>query len=258
LKGNGDYAIRSIERAVSVLEVLARAEHPTSLSRIAGAAQLSVPTTFRILRTLQGQNLVTWHAEAGEYGLGLRVLELAQGLLRQLDVVGITRPYLRAVRNELDETTALMVRSEDEWVCVAQAEAAQPLRSVIQVGDRLPLYAGSAGKLFLADLSETELEEYIARTEFVSFSDTTPTDPIELRRQIEYARLNGYAAGVNQRGAGGAGVSAPIFGHDGRLVAAFSVSGPMTRYTPEASQRWCEAVLASARDISRALGARSV
>jgi DNA-binding IclR family transcriptional regulator len=257
LKAPGDYTIRSIERAVSVLEVLARADHPKSLSRIASAAELSVPTTFRILRTLQGQDLVAWHAEESEYGLGLRVLELAQGLLRQLDVVGIARPFLRSVRTALDETTALVVRSEDQWVCIAHAEAAQPLRSVVQVGERLPLYAGSAGKLFLAAMSEPELEEYFARTEFVAFSETTPTDPGEIRRQIEEARLNGFAESVNQRGAGGAGVSAPIYGHDERLVAAFSVSGPMTRYTPEARERWVEAVLASARDISRALGART-
>ena len=54
---------------------------------------MSVPTTFRILRTLQGQNLVTWHAEAGEYGLGLRVLELAR-------LIAISRPGEATLRPE--------------------------------------------------------------------------------------------------------------------------------------------------------------
>lgn len=251
------YSVRAVERAMTVLASLADAERPQTLTAIAQRCGLSVTTTYRLLRTLQQQGLVMPHTHDGRYMLGFRVLELAHALLRQLDVVAIARPFLTAARDELNETISLAVRSGEHHVRAVQIEATQPLRRVMEIGEQLPLYAGSVGKVFLAAASDAEIDAYLRRTELVPFSETTPTDARVLWQQIEQVRQRGYAVSLNERGAGGAGVSAPVRGHDGRVAAAVEISGPLTRFTPEARARWIELACSTAATISAALGFRN-
>jgi DNA-binding IclR family transcriptional regulator len=256
MKDTAAYGIRAVERAADVLGALAQADRPQTLSAIAAGAGLSVPTTFRLLRTLEARGLVMPHAEAGKYTLGFRVLELAHALTRQLDIIGIARPLLVAVRDRVNETTGLIVRTGDHWAHAAHVEALHPVRRVMDIGETSPLYVGCSGKIFLAAAGDAELDEYLRRTRLVPLSPNTPTDPRVLREQIAAVRAQGFAESINERGAGGVGIAAPIRAHDGRVVAALEISGPADRYTPETRAAWIEAATDAARRISEALGFR--
>jgi DNA-binding IclR family transcriptional regulator len=248
------YGVRAVERAADVLGALAQATQPQTLSAIAARAGLSVPTTFRLLRTLQDRGLVMPNGEPGKYTLGFRVLELAHALSRQLDIIAIARPFLAAVRDEVTETTGLIVRTGDRWAHAAHAEAPHPVRRVMEIGEAAPLYAGCAGKVFLAAASDAEIDEYLLRTPLVPLSPTTPTQPDILRQQIATVRAQGFAESINERGAGGVGIAAPIRAHDGRVVAALEISGPAERFTAQARATWIEAAIGAADQISAALG----
>jgi DNA-binding IclR family transcriptional regulator len=245
--------VRAVGRAVSILAVLAAADVPLSLTEIAGRSGLSLPTTLRLLRTLQGQRLVAAGA-SGRYALGGRILELSQAYLRQLDVVTVARPYLVAARDRVDETVVLVVRSGDAWTSIVSVETNQPIRRVMRPGETTPLYASGAGKLLLAGESDDEVEAYIARTTLVPFSGTTVTDPGVLRAQIAEIRARGYACSVNERGAGGVGVSAPIRAHDGQVVAACQIAAPASRFTDDVRERCVATAVETADRISAALG----
>ena len=247
------YGIRAVERAVGVLAALAAAESPQMLTQFAARDGLSVPTTFRLLRTLHGQRLAAVD-EHGRYTLGARTLEFGHAYLRQLDILSIARPFLVAARNRVNETAVLAVRSGDSWVSILSVEASQPIRRVMQPGETTPLYASGTGKLLLAADSNEEIEAYIARTELAPFSSTTVIDPDELRAQIAEIRRCGHACSVNERGAGGVGVSAPIRAHDGRVVAACLIAAPASRFTPEVRGACIEAALEAAAGVSASLG----
>lgn len=247
------YGVRAVERAVSVLAALAAAESPQTLTEVAGGAGLSVPTAFRLLRTLQGQRLAAAD-ERGHYTLGARALEFGHAYLRQLDIVSVARPFLVAARNRVNETVVLAVRSGDNWVPILSVEASQPIRRVMHPGETTPLYASGAGKLLLAAESDEEVEAYIARTELAPFSATTVIDPDDLRTQIGEIRRRGYACSVNERGAGGVGVSAPICAHDARVVAACLIAAPASRFSPEVRAACIEAAIEAASRMSASLG----
>ncbi|MFN8635734.1 MAG: IclR family transcriptional regulator [Chloroflexota bacterium] len=247
------YSVRAVERAVGVLAALAASESPQTLTEVAGRVGLSVPTTFRLLRTLQAQRLA--HSdEHGRYTLGARILEFGHAYVRQLDIVAIARPFLVAARNQVNETVGLAVRSGDAWVPITSIQALHPIRRVMQPGEPTPLYASGIGKLLLSGEPEAEIEAYIARTRLVPFSETTVTDPDTLRAQIRATGERGYAVSLNERGAGGVGISAPIYDHDGAIVAALTIGAPVTRYTPEIGEACITAAVDAARGISAALG----
>jgi DNA-binding IclR family transcriptional regulator len=253
---SGTYAVRAVERAADVLGALGQADQPQTLSAIAARAGLSVPTTFRLMRTLQECGLVMSHGTSGQYTLGFRLLELAHALTRQLDIIAISRPSLAAVRDQVNETTGLIVRTGDHWAHAAHAEALHAVRRVMEIGETAPLYAGCAGKVLLAADSDAQIDAYLARTRLVPLSPTTPTHPDILRQQIATVRAQGFAESINERGAGGVGIAAPIRTHDGRVVAALEISGPAERYTAETRVTWIEAAIGAADQISRALGFR--
>jgi len=69
-------------------------------------------------------------------------------------------------------------------------------------------------------------------------------------------RRRGWAASVAERESGVASVSAPVFGPDGRVVAAVSVSGPIDRLTRQPGRLHAAHVTAAARALSHAIGWR--
>jgi IclR family acetate operon transcriptional repressor len=247
------YGVRAVERAVGVLGALAASESPQTLTGVAGRIGLSVPTTFRLLRTLQGQRLVS-QDEDGRYTLGARILEFGHAYQRQMDIIAIARPFLVAARNQVNETVGIAIRSGDSWVPITSVQALQPIRRVMEAGDPTPLYASGIGKLLLSGLPEAEVEAYIARTRLEPFSATTAVDADRLRAQIREIRARGYAISVNERGAGGVGISAPIFNHEGGIAAVMAIGAPISRYTGEVEAACVTAALEAARGISAALG----
>lgn len=254
MNDSNDYSIRAVERAGSVLKALAAADGPLALPAVAAAIDLNRPTTFRLLRTLEGLGFV--HADHGRYTLGLGILDLAQALTRQLDVVAVTRPFLVGLRNELDETCGLAIRSGDFYVSITVIEALQSVRRVVPVGAHRPLYASSTGKMLLAYDDAAEFEAYIARTELIPFSPTTTTDPDQLRAELREVRERGACWGVNGRGDGGASVSFPVHRHDGRLAATAFIVCPASRFTDELRERYLDAGARAASRMSGALGYR--
>jgi IclR family KDG regulon transcriptional repressor len=249
-----NYGIRAVERAGTVLRALAAADGPRALPAVAAAADLSRPTTFRLLRTLESLGFV--QSNDGRYTLGIGILELAQSLTRQLDVASVTRPLLVALRNELDETCGLTIRSGDFCVPIVVLEALQSVRRVVPVGAHLPLYASSTGKVILAHDNELDVDEYLARTNLIAFSPTTTTEPEQLREQLREVREQGCCWGVNGRGDGGASVSFPIFRHDNRLAAALFIVCPASRFNDGLRDRCLEVGRLASRHMSEALGYR--
>jgi DNA-binding IclR family transcriptional regulator len=122
----------------------------------------------------------------------------------------------------------LYVRDGDMRVCIAAGEARHELRPFIQLGRRLPLRAGAAGKLLLAFADEEvqRLELRRARSDTASF----PNAPgARLADELSRIRAERWATSVGERENGVAAAATPIFDSRGRAVAGLCVSGPTTR-----------------------------
>lgn len=248
------YGIRAVDRAVTVLGAIAASDRPRTLTEVAADAGLSVPTTFRFLRTLQAAGLVmSQPGSDGRYTLGVRILDFAHALLRQLDIVAIARPFLLAARDRVDETICLPVRNGDAWVALDVVEPMQPVRQVINRGEGSPLYASGAGKVLLSGEPDEEVEAYIARTPLIPFSAATVTDPDVLRAEVRAIRARGYWTTINERGTGGAAACAPVRAHDGRCIAVVLIAPPASRFDDRLRDACVEAAIDAARGISEAL-----
>lgn len=102
----------------------------------------------------------------------------------------------------------------------------------VALGQPYPLHAGSSSKVILAHLRKQEIDDYLERHELTALTDATVTSQRKLRAELTAIRKRGYAVSLGERQVGAASIAAPILDHDGGVVAAISVCGPLSRFEP--------------------------
>jgi DNA-binding IclR family transcriptional regulator len=208
---------RAVERALHLLEAVARSAGGARLSDLARDTDVPTSTALRLLRTLETERFVR-RDDAGAFHAGSGLLALAAAL-DELPLIQLAQPHLHALVDQLGETASLGVLDEaGDALYLAQAQSPHAIRYASWRGRRVP---GDVSALGLALRGEP--------------------GPVTRRDAVE--------AGVTA-------VAAPVRGPSGGIVAALSVSGPTFRLDDAAAAAAGDAVARAAAALSHDLGAR--
>ena len=244
----GQPAIRhvaAVERAVAVLNVLAESGGNLGTNEIARRTGINASSVSRLLATLAASDLVEHVPDTGRYRLGLRLLQLGNVVLGQLDLRESAHPHLAALAEATGETATLSVPGDREAVTVDFVQSAvSSVQSIARVGRPAVAHATSVGKVFLArggKLPDGELTAYTART---------ITDPERLAEEVARADARGWAEAVGEREPDLNAIAAPIIGRRGELVAILGLQGPAKRFNRRAMRAAVDQLLASAARLS--------
>lgn len=247
--------VQAVDRALILLEALARAEGPVSLSALSAEVGLHISTVHRLLNTLARRGFVEQEPYQGRYRLGLKLFEIGHRALYSLDIRAVARPFMRQLVEEFNETANLAVLDGTEVVYIDQVESKNMVKMMARPGTRGPAYCTGAGKVLLAYLPPSQLEKVLSSLNLEPYTPMTITDVGRLKQELEAVRQQGFAIDREELEEGVRCVAAPIRNHEQRVVAALSVSGPSNRLTEELiRERLVEAVCRAARVISEALG----
>ena len=126
------------------------------------ATGLSRPTAHRLAVALEAHGLVR-RDDDGRFCLGLRLIGLGHEAAEAVPVWAAARPALAWLHEQTGESVQLYVRDGDARVCVESIESPRELRTIVPVGARLPLSAGSAGKVLAGDRAPWVAERGRAR-----------------------------------------------------------------------------------------------
>jgi len=218
--------------------------------RVASLAGIPASTGQRLLTNLVREGFLERVGDG--YYPGRRLLRWRTEGVGQQVRTQLAQPILDRLRDETGETALLFVRDGLARAIVAMAPTRHAVVYVVSPGQLLPLHAGSSGRVLLAfdpDAAEEQL-----RTDLPGFTPATITEPERLVADLAEIRRQGYAVSSEERAAGAAGASAPIFGPGGQLIAALGIAGPIQRLDAASLERWRPAVLRAAKELSRALG----
>lgn len=247
--------IQSVERALDVLLLFAGRLHESAedgrglgVTQIGERLDLAKSTVHRILSTLESKGFCRQDTTTGRYHLGLKALELAGAYLAQSDLGTAAYPEMCRLRDHVDETVTLYVRDGTDRVRVQKAEGRHGVRRVVGLGQRLPLHLGAASKVLLAWLPDYERERVLGVMRLPHDFDLAG-----LKAGIKDTRQAGWASSAEEREEGVASVAAPILDRNGQAVAALAISGPVQRFSPEAVERYAQAVVEAVRNISMRL-----
>jgi IclR family acetate operon transcriptional repressor len=235
-------------------------EHgPQSLGRVAHQTGLTKPTAHRLLASLTHRHMVIQDRATGEYLLGPGAFGIADAVMRGVAGLGVLLdPILRRLSAATGETVALYVRAGLKRMCVGQVASSQPISYAAQVGGTRPLHAGSMGKLLLAMSDRSERDDLLQELPLAAETAATITDRAALTDELDRIARQGWATSRGERLLGAASISAPIYGGDGRILAALSIIGPDRRLSDAAMARFRPLLVQAAAEITEQLSTRRV
>ena len=236
--------VQSVDRAVTVLEILAR-QGDAGVTEIAAELGVHTSTASRLVGALEHRGLVDQVGERGKYRLGLGVVRLAGAAASRIDLPQAAGPVCESLADELGETVNVAVLDDGHAVNVCQALGRAAIGSFNWIGRRTPLHATSSGKVLLA-FSDEDLRDL----PMTRFTEHTVTDPARLGQQLTEIRERGWGSTSEELEIGLNAVAAPVPG----TKAAISVSGPAYRLTEEKFSGHAGRLIAAAAQISAGLG----
>jgi DNA-binding IclR family transcriptional regulator len=250
-RADGAGAVQSVDRALTILEVLARAGE-VGVTEIAGELGVHKSTAFRLVTTLEAHRLVEQTTERGRYRLGVGVLRLAGATTARLDLVQEARPVCRQLAADTGETVNIAVLSESSALYLDQIAGSSALQPHNWVGQHIPLHATSNGKVLLSGLDDVRLAKVLGTLS--RYTPRTITKKSKLREQLEQVREHGYALAVDELEEGLTAAAAPVRNAHGDVVASMSVSGPTFRLTARRVEDVVPLLVAAAAEVSHRLG----
>jgi len=227
---------RSNKATVRVFNVLSQfigRKASWGVTELSAELGLSKNMVFRALSTLVEQGYVVHDVSGARYEIGHRVLELGAGQVEELDVRALCGPAMRRLHELSGESVCLSIIVGRNHVTIESVEAHGVKVSHNPRGLPVPLHASPASRVLLAFLGDEEIEQYIrVASPLKRFTETTITDKSKLRDEVQLVRRQGYARGYGDHNTAGTYISFPVLDSSGRPHAAFTVGGPIGRFTP--------------------------
>lgn len=237
-------------KVVAVLGAFHPDDHELRLAEISRRTGLAKGTTHRIVNDLVAVRLMD-RGETG-YRLGSGLFELGMRASVERGLLEVATPFLEDLYERTHETVHLGVREGHEVVYVAKIGGHRQAETPSRVGGRMPMHCTALGKVLLA-FGEADLVDRVLRAPLERRTPRTVMAPGLLRRQLDRAVDAGVAFELEESATGIVCVAAPVLDAADRPVAAISVTGPVTRFRPEAH---ASSVHAAAAGIAATLARR--
>ncbi|GAB2753064.1 IclR family transcriptional regulator [Sinomonas soli] len=242
---SGDSMVHRLVRVIAAFD----SEHPTlSGADLARRAALPSSTAYRIVDELLAESLLD--RDGQRLRLGTRLWELVSRGSKVLGLREAALPFMEDVQAVVGHHTTLGVIDQQDVLYIERIGSNNSTINITRVAGRLPIHATSTG-LILTAFGPTEAQETFLRRRLPKLTDTTVTDPDELRRMLAEMRHSGYCVMPGTIVPESTGVAVPVFSADGTAIAGLSVVIPRENGPVQAS---ITALRTAARGISRALG----
>lgn len=243
----------TVEKAFAILDLVhAKGATGVSLGEVSKEIGVAKSTAYRYLNTLEQLEVVERDRD-DRFFLGIKLIDLATGLLSQSRFRSAAIPHLEELSTHTPETIHLAVRSGSDMVYLARIDGSHALRMASRIGARAQMYCTALGKCLLANLSEQAINEII----LAGLEPRTPktiTDPDALRQELDEVRAQGFAIDDEENEIGVRCIGAPIFNYTKAVIGAVSISGPVGRLTHEKCLEVASQLQEAARRISRRMG----
>lgn len=246
--------VRSVERALKMLFLIAQSDGPLRLTEIAQSCGIDKSTAHRLLLTLESFQLVQRGPNSKLYGPGPGIWRFSNSWSNDLN--SISRPHMELLRRTSKETVSLICPRGLERIVVDVLEAPHELSVVPMVGSVQPIYAGASGKVFMAYFSEEERNRIIQLTNLKPVTSAGITDRETFVASLEEVRKKGFAYTISDVTVGVSALAAPIFDAAGALTATVVLRGPEIRMPTKRIESLALLAMQAANDISKELGYR--
>ncbi|MCL5735851.1 MAG: IclR family transcriptional regulator [Actinobacteria bacterium] len=246
--------VRAVERAIQILEQFSLDRPELSLTEVSAGIGLSKSTTHRLLATLEASQMVEFDRKTNYYKLGLKAFRMGSVVSKSMELTRQADPLLKALAEETDETSFLLVADGNEALCLRRFDGTHHVRVLsLEAGRRSPFNCGSAQRVLLAHLPEQQWEVVIGR--YVHrMTQYSLVSRDELERDRREIRERGYSVSWEDATLHACALGAPVRDFSGQVIAAVSVSGIVQRFSAERLPALIRKIMEVGDELSLRLG----
>ena len=248
--------VTSVERALSILELLASKHQGLTTSAISRSTHLPKSSTSYLLRTLVGRGYVRRDEETGHHTLGIRVLSLGGQAMQGMALREIAIPHLRSIVDRTRLGAHLAILDHGDAVYIERVESPGFIKMDIWVGRRVAPQLTAIGKALICHLDPPVVQEITARHRVTPASSKTIVKLPRLLEELALTRRRGYAVDDEEHAVGVRCVAAPVFAASGDVVAALGASGTVSQLNDDHLAAVGNIIRAAALKLSGQLGSR--
>ena len=253
MTSGGSYINKSVDRALRLLDLFNDSRVGLTANEIANLLGTTRVTIYPTLHTLHARGYLS-RDEQGRFILGMKIIERSGQKLAHLDIRRVAQQPLRDLARHLNANAHLATLHGHE-VLYLEREEGHPsvtLREII--GHRVSPHCTALGKCLLAFLPLDDQKPIIQKLNYVKHTPSTISTPEALLLELENVQQQGYSVETEEYHLGSACVAGPIRNHDGRVVAAISVSMSVEKLREYGSEERAAVILKTAGTISALLG----
>lgn len=220
--------VPAVQQGAQILICLAKS--PTFKMRLTDICQqvgIHKSKGYSILHTLKNFGFIEKDPQTKTYSLGPALIFLSGRVLDNIYNQEKVAPFLESLAKETQSTAFFGLIVDSHLFVMAKHEAYSGVNISIRLGYKFPLTYRSHGKAILAFLPHDEREQILASEKlwFYGDGDNSPLNMARLREELAKCREVGFAQDFSEIDSRYNSVAAPVFGHNGKVVACLVVVG---------------------------------
>lgn len=243
---SGGRGLKSVERSFEIIEYLRQVDSST-LSETAEDLDLAVSTAHIYLTTLLKTGYIV--KEDNEYQCSFEFLRTGGERRDGMALYQAAKPQLDELQEETGEHTNVTVEERGYSVQLYKSESPKSIDDDASLGDHFYLHLTATGKAMLAEFPEEHVTEIIDRRGLPALTDDTITDEDVLREELERIRDRGYSINQGEHFPGVCAIGTAIVSEPDGALGAISISGPLSRITPERIEEELAPALLNTKNI---------
>lgn len=234
-------SVRAVDRALDILLAFRPGDSSLAVSELLKRVDLSRPTLYRLLRTLEQRGFVVGLGQPQRFYLGPSVAHLAQVWGSGVNLAELAQPVMHRLWEDTGETVALLLQRGAERICVAELPSPQPLSFRRGIGHSEGVTVGASGRVILAFVANPR--DYL--------KDQVPEAQVEpYLERLARIREEGYAVSRDELIRGAVAVAAPVLTSGAQVLGSLAVYGPSVRVDDAQVRRFAGLLRDAARELS--------
>lgn len=221
-------AVKSLERAIRILECFRDEQRALSAREVADSLNLPPSSAFVLLRSLVQIGYLHVDATTKEYFPTLLVTELGSWIPTTGYGLHQPRMLIEEIRDATGETATLSVQNNLAMQILDSAVGTQMIVLNVRAGDRLPLFTSTIGKVALSRRPDAEIAKLISRANGLA-RNREQLDPEPLQEEIRSIRRTGYGIGHDAVIEGLGAIAWPIKTPHPASTLVVALAGPTPR-----------------------------
>ena len=204
------YSAPSVKKAFKILNAISDTSNGLGISDLSKKLKIGKSTVHGITTALEEMGVLIRDPFYKRYTIGYSLLELCRTAYRKIELKELARKPMEKLMEKVGETVFLGILNGDHVTIMDMVESRNEMKITSPPGTRLPLLAGSTGRVLLSQIEKEKIKEIIKKKGLVRYTSKTVIDPRQFLREIERVKEQGYAVDDEEYIPGVRAVAAPL------------------------------------------------